>query len=355
MRDNITKYSPEFIIDFKNFNDDSQELKDKITKISQMLGKSTYDKINHIHKVKKEVHKSVLIRNEINSLLNKLSKDNFDTIITKLCQIKMDDIETLQSVSELIFNKIIKEYRYMNMYGNLIKELIIKSKWNLYHNDKKFSIRTVIINLCQNKFKYIILNKLECDESTSYFKEKNERLGTLLLISELHKNRIIANKIIDECVFNLLQDECNECDIEIAIKFMESLNNIDIKEYKNILKKHYKNEKLSKRLEFLILEFINDEIKINERDLINDYLKNKKSNILDKIELNKNTLVNLIDNIFDLSPEQVDIIIDLLIEINKITPINLKNALKIIKEDLDDICIDIPHAKDIYDNIVSSI
>jgi len=387
------KYSPEFIADFKYYiyEKDSEskiELDNKIAYILSILKKSTYDCINTLYHEKKESDRLVMMRKEINSLLNKLAENNYDIMLNKILKLRIDNYKMLSVIMEVMFHKVIKEPYYSQLYGKLAKDINDKCNWIFneeikeYNSkiNKVYSVRIILLEFCQKKFEEIITNKLEYEETNLYFKEKNERLGTLSLIAELYKNNLLAHQVIHQCITVLINDPNNEINIELLIQFLTILND-KLKNdtnmhhiYFDILSNYYNNSKMSSRVKFAILDFIELNKKNNttknitcsniedknitcsniEDKIIKSYLLNKDFNTIKDLlsdKLSKDNLLNILDIIFDLSDSDINNCIILLNNLLKYNYID-KNILMIsfdeFEDELDDMMIDIPNAKDIF-------
>lgn len=58
------------------------------------------------------------------SLLNKLTVDNFERIISRMVELKVDEARTLKGFVQKIFNKALVESIFAELYAKLCKELL---------------------------------------------------------------------------------------------------------------------------------------------------------------------------------------------------------------------------------------
>ena len=209
---------------------------------------------------------------EINSLLNKLSPKNFDTISKKILEyyekeLTKDDInDLLINFIDSIFSKAVMQpiycpyyVKFLNMLDNKYKILeLIQDKCNKYHEifDKKIEQK-------ENMTDKEIYDKF-CNDNL----EKVFKAGYSQFIGELYNNDMINTKIVTNNIdvftnnldtLSLQQDKFENiiiCISKLIITTSKKLNNIDYN-YKSVhdtLHKLYKNYNDNKRLKFKLLD-----------------------------------------------------------------------------------------------------
>ena len=162
---------------------------------------------------------------EINSLLNKLTDDNFLKIRGKI-KLKLTDKDYLSElIIENILNKCIVHTSYIPIYIELIQYLYSDTMNSLVEklSDKIFD--AVSIMEISQESEYLIM----CDKN----KRLDKLIGHSILVTELEKTKIVCNKIqpilknfievlsecenIDEkykcvqCLYNVLKSYYGEC------------------------------------------------------------------------------------------------------------------------------------------------
>lgn len=128
------------------------------------------------------------ISNKIIFILNKLSEINIDNIIIEfITNIKIDNIENYNITQTIMFEKIIKDNTFTDVYCNFLIKIVkyIHVKYN-YKPDKLLSILdSFIINLNQKK--------------------ESERLIYLNFMIIMIKNKFFNNELISEIGYSLVK------------------------------------------------------------------------------------------------------------------------------------------------------
>ena len=245
----------------------SPQLIDVTLKENHMISKQT---------ITKELNKETDIdknKRNINSLLNKISKNNFDVIFKKIiCNLKDDKDELFEFIIKNIFEKSIIQPFYCPCYVKLYLELI---NFNNIFKD-------MIINICSEYFDMIKYYKKMLNENikdTNYdtfcliIKNKNKKKGFSQFIGELYLNNIIEldainkiisilinniNKIITENEFDIIENNilCLTVLLNTIHKDINKLDNID--KYLKTIEGFSKNKKIMKRLQFKLMDLLDN-------------------------------------------------------------------------------------------------
>jgi len=214
-------------------------------------------------------------KRNINSLLNKLSKNNFDVIFEKITMnLKDDNNELFNFIIKNIFEKSIIQPFYCPCYVKLYLELI---NFNII-------FKKMITKICTDYFDMIKYYKEKINENikdTSYdtfcliIKNKNKKKGFSQFIGELYLNNIIElnsinkiisilinniNKIITDKEFDIIENNiiCLNELLNTIHKDINKLENID--NYLKNIENLSKNKNIIKRLRFMLMDLL-DKIK----------------------------------------------------------------------------------------------
>lgn len=245
-----------------------------------------------------DMDKKDAIKKELRDLLNKMTKDNYESIKIKILEIIKDNIDNQDKFLDIIFLKSISEMSYVRLYAELCKDL-----------DKELQEKIEIISKNKNKvkkqitlFTYKLIEKCkemvkfeETKKYEEYIKENNENekkhkmkkiiLGNSQLISELINNKLIPKKSACDCIdyfFKKYNETKNSiikplC-IELIINFIKNLGIL----MQNEKEEEEKNKRIQKKIKagFEKLE------KIMEDKNITGYIKYLIFNLIRKKENN---------------------------------------------------------------------
>ena len=141
------------------------------------------------HKLGMSFSESEILLNKIRSDLNKLSPDNEDTIITRICEsVSADNLECIVSI---IFEKVAREVKFHVSYANLCSKIY-----------STFPLITQSINT-----KYEECHDLKVsddDEDDEIALAVKNRAGIIGFTKELLKRKLVALSSISKVLDNLL-------------------------------------------------------------------------------------------------------------------------------------------------------
>lgn len=173
-----------------------------------------------------------LLKN-VRATLNKLTPQNYRTLLAQFKNFKIDTKDRLTKVIDLIFDKAVREPAFVVQYAGFCSELIhivVIDK----ETEQNVNFKSLLIEKCQNYFYQNIYDKdkfhnlqkeLEETEDLSKRKELEDLLddekrierkrsvGNIKLIAELFKLRMLNTQIMFTC-FNYLLNNSNEEYIE---------------------------------------------------------------------------------------------------------------------------------------------
>lgn len=207
-------------------------------------------------------------------ILNRMTLEKFELLYAQLKEIGINDLETLDGVIRLVFDKAVSEPHFCTLYANLCSRLAGDMP-SFSNNDgsQQISFRRLLLDKCQEEFegKHSFslepkVDPLELEELE--MKTKRKSLGNVKFIGELYKERMLPEKIMHECIKKLLTDMDNpsEEDIESLCKLIttvgESLDHPSAKlrhmmeEYFDKIRNLTTNIKLASRLKFMLQDLL---------------------------------------------------------------------------------------------------
>lgn len=224
-----------------------------------------------VEKRKKKMSKLELARGELNSVLNKITLKNFDTLSLKVTNQIGDSKELAEFVVENIFKKAVVQPIYCAGYVKLIKLL----------GEKGFDIGSITTNRCE-QYSELLKNEdtIEADEGLNYdefcqlMSEKKYKVGYSQFIGELFNNELIDYHTFVKNIFaffNSLQGMLAKEDLDLKDLNVEntiicicsliqtSLSGIkedDMEYFKNKLQEFNDSNKYQKRLKFKVLDLM---------------------------------------------------------------------------------------------------
>eukprot|EP01105_Mastigella_eilhardi_P011806 TRINITY_DN270_c0_g1_i1.p1 TRINITY_DN270_c0_g1~~TRINITY_DN270_c0_g1_i1.p1 ORF type:complete len:1186 (-),score=345.08 TRINITY_DN270_c0_g1_i1:1073-4522(-) len=173
----------------------------------------------------------------VTSLLNKLCKDNFDTLYPFFTKLALNTETLLEGAISQIFTKALKESKWAPTYAMLCSKLQKDVKITSAETDElaapKF-FRRMLLSKCQHEFetnKWKDLRKVSTAEMTQQKREEHELeednyrklfMGNIIFIAELYKVNILIDPIIMRCIVTLLRDNPTAEDLEAVCSLLRS-------------------------------------------------------------------------------------------------------------------------------------
>jgi hypothetical protein len=230
------------------------------------------------------------ICNKVNLILNKLSENNIDNLITEFIEnIKIYNLEDYNEFLKTLYFKILSEINFIKIYLSFFT-LITK----IYNSNYNFTTE-YFYNLIENKFNldycfeynsdYLFLNDIDDDL---------KRLNNLTLINEM-----INLKFFND-------------------KFRENIENIILTQNKYLSDIHhwFKNTKLSNDQSLIIKSIINNEIQLRDKVLLENLLNGNTSKIIFKSIEKVNNPISQSNLVSQSNSVELDNILDEYIFIN---------------------------------------
>lgn len=191
----------------------------------------------------------------INSLVNKITEQNYETIKSKI----IDSITKeyfIPLIIENLIEKSILHHRYIPLYVGVIKEIKSEDKIRLINKN------------CDNHYKNFFKKKIVNDKDSFYEKLCSENknidniIGLSILITHLEKEEIIngyIEKVLDPFMDTI--DEANEIEL---FKMLTSFYNISQIYYSEIPEKYkekmieQKQKTKSSKIKFKIMDILGE-------------------------------------------------------------------------------------------------
>ena len=193
--------------------------------------------------------KTVELLKQFRSILNKITPENFSTLIVQLKELKIDTVDLLDNCISLVFEKAIMEPSYSASYAQLCKEVsdVFVVPLDENNTQQKAVFKNRLITQCQREFEKHRDNELvknngerlkeiEDEEDpikkeelkTTYelesFKIRRRAVGTVHFIGELYKIEMLTTKIMVSCVSHLLDPAmCSEETLECLCKLLTTI------------------------------------------------------------------------------------------------------------------------------------
>lgn len=240
-----------------------------------------------------EVETEKLLKN-VRSIFNKLTPENYQTLLAQFQNLKINTENQLISVIDLIFEKAVKEQTFVVQYAGFCSQLR-NIKIDVHENDKvrEVKFRSLLIKRCEMTFKnkmYADITDLEekqrqieeCQDPVKKKelvdllddekrKSRKRSIGNIKLIAEFFKLDMINAAIIYSCFSALISshhEDYVECLCALITNIGEKVERDHFQPTFNetlaYLKRLYENEnkkdkslpEISSRVRFMILDLL---------------------------------------------------------------------------------------------------
>lgn len=196
-----------------------------------------------------EVKKTNELLKQFRSILNKITPENFSTLIEQLKVLKIDTVNILDACISLVFEKAIMEPSYSASYAQLCKEVsdVFVVPLDENNSQQKAVFKNRLITQCQREFEKhrdneLIKNiserlkeieeeedptkkeELKANYELESYKIRRRAVGTVHFIGELYKIEMLTAKIMVSCVNHLLDPAmCSEETLECLCKLLTTI------------------------------------------------------------------------------------------------------------------------------------
>jgi hypothetical protein len=310
------RYLPEFIQSLRPQKDEiiSEKLSKHFDWINELFLASTQyqenrKKINYnqINSQKWRTN-NLNIVNSILLMLNGLDNSLYNEIEQKILNIEIKDINNMRKIIEILHEKTCESFNapsVLNLYINLLHKIISNGIWYYKIGDKITDYicpRIVAVSIAQKNylemldtFLSIIDNFNKTNDDVSYFKVKNQKfIGNMLYVGKLYNKRIISTELINIICDNIITKvESNIKNVDLIeyllhmLEILEEYPNID-----NVISRlNSLSDKLSSRIKYLVLNFVESYNKKEMKEEINN------TNLLTKKKILEQNLVDSYNNL----------------------------------------------------------
>ncbi|KAE8672146.1 Eukaryotic translation initiation factor 4G [Hibiscus syriacus] len=231
------------------------------------------------YEVGKETDEEALKQRQLKAILNKLTPQNFEKLFEQVKAVNIDNAVTLTGVISQIFDKALMEPTFCEMYANFCYDLAGELP-DFSENNEKITFKRLLLNKCQEEFErgereQEEANKVEEEGEAKQSEEGREEkrikarrrmLGNIRLIGELYKKKMLTERIMHECIKELLGEYENpdEEDVEALCKLMSTIGEmidhprakVYMDAYFERMTKLSNNMKLSSRVRFMLKDAI---------------------------------------------------------------------------------------------------
>ena len=323
---------------------------------------------------KKFTNNDEKVKKKINGYLNKFTDKNYLEISDKILKLKIHNLELLTYLIDNFLEKTITETYYINYWSYLLEKLIFNNKkWNFEFN----TFLSILYDNLQSYFESLIeedyeekLTQLKSVNIKEYYTEKKKNTGFALLLARLYKLKLINIKLLNKCIGELLSNY-NIYYVTVAVTLIKtlrkSISNKYLNVYDDLLKSLINSDDTSKKIKFIILDYIENNsttkqnylssenevnIEANIKAYMDEYLENVnyKDMVYYMKEFKNYQMYQVVYEIFrysiNLSSDKKNQIFELLIKFFKDDILNnkfLRKSLELVFKDYEDLKLDYPN------------
>lgn len=170
------------------------------------------------------------LERNILALLNKISPENFHTIVDRFAAVELKDSKELSKVIKMIFDQVLRQPFYCETYADMVQTLQVRYQATPFENGVTF--RRLLISACQEEFENLSASLQFATEgmtSEEVLDEKKKRkdrvLANMKFIGYLYLRQMLALKVIGNIVQELInfdgsadtfpQEEHIECALQL--------------------------------------------------------------------------------------------------------------------------------------------
>uniref|UniRef100_A0A3P8W7K9 Eukaryotic translation initiation factor 4 gamma 3 n=1 Tax=Cynoglossus semilaevis TaxID=244447 RepID=A0A3P8W7K9_CYNSE len=222
---------------------------------------------------------------KVRSILNKLTPQKFNQLMTQVTELTIDTEERLKGVIDLVFEKAIDEPSFSVAYGNMcrclatlrvpttdkpaitvnFRKLLPNRRQKEFEKDK---VDDVVFERKQKELDSAATvpekpNRLQEELEEAKDKARRRSIGNIKFIGELFKLKMLTEAIMHDCVVKLLKnhdEESLECLCRLLTTIGKDLDFEKAKprmdQYFNQMEKIVKERKTSSRIRFMLQDVI---------------------------------------------------------------------------------------------------
>jgi translation initiation factor 4G len=196
MGDNIT---PELLLQYRKCNLEYPielskyiDYKKKIRDMDLFWKRDFQSKSTWSLKTKLSHTENEKLYSDINDLLNKLNKKNFDLICDSITQLQITCREHMIELVKRIIEEAMLNHLFINIYA---KACSILMPYYIMEGNEKVHFRDVLLSRCQETFELYVKTKDDTD--------KKELIGIIKFIGELYNVNVLITSVIFMCFVTL--------------------------------------------------------------------------------------------------------------------------------------------------------
>jgi hypothetical protein len=136
---------------------------------------------------------------EINDLLNKLNKKNFNLICENIIKLNIICREHMTELVKRIMEEALRNHLFINIYAMACNMLM---PYYITEVNEKVHFRDILLSKCQETFELYIKSNNELD--------KKDLIGIIKFIGELYNENILITSVIFMCFVSLYTNVMNK-------------------------------------------------------------------------------------------------------------------------------------------------
>jgi len=182
------------------------------------------------------------LKRNVQSLLNKVCPENVATVVGRIANIEVEDVEQLETIIELVFKKALAEPHYCETYADMVYSLkSVFPEFPAPDSGKPITFKSSVLNICQNEFEELLAVVKPSEESNPEEIEQKRATvagrmrANMKFIGHLFLRKLLSAKVIGSVLCELVlcgfEDYCPEenalecaCELLIAVGYtLESM------------------------------------------------------------------------------------------------------------------------------------
>ena len=240
-------------------------------------------------------NKTMILR----EILNKICYDNYDILLNEILKFDYDE-KLLEVFKNLIIYKILTENEYFSLYVNICDHMCKLYNKKTYSNEPKMNFKSLLLISIQQEFlkldetniQYLSSIPISLNENFKKKFIKKIKYSNIYLIAEFYNLGIIKNKIMKDCIEELIQKSTDFSVSLLCHLILKSSKKLftDAKDYLDkayaYLDKIDKNQQdfnIELKTKFEIIEILESKDKILNSENLNETYEN-----LSAIPINNN-------------------------------------------------------------------
>ena len=240
-------------------------------------------------------NKTMILR----EILNKICYDNYDILLNEILKFDYDE-KLLEVFKNLIIYKILTENEYFSLYVNICDHMCKLYNKKTYSNEPKMNFKSLLLISIQQEFlkldetniQYLSSIPISLNENFKKKFIKKIKYSNIHLIAEFYNLGIIKNKIMKDCIEELIQKSTDFSVSLLCHLILKSSKKLftDAKDYLDkayaYLDKIDKNQQdfnIELKTKFEIIEILESKDKILNSENLNETYEN-----LSAIPINNN-------------------------------------------------------------------